>query len=205
MFTLIYYAGRAGGPIAESLAAMLRLTEPKQSAGVRAMRAFDGLAEPCDAVVLVGDEGPNDRARLASAYGARFRQITMPAEDAPGLVDAEAVGATARELAEDASAGETIAAALGDPLDAPAIVEAIDAPPAPPASPGAQMDALKAASATEETPAERAAVVIPDNWRALPWGQLKSLASKCTDAAVWNKPEAIAAIEGELARRNSGV
>jgi hypothetical protein len=52
-----------------------------------------------------------------------------------------------------------------------------------------------------ETPATRAAVVIPDNWQALGWQERRSLASKLTDDPVHNGEEANAAIEAELARR----
>lgn len=54
---------------------------------------------------------------------------------------------------------------------------------------------------TKESAAERAAVVIPGNWREMGWPDLRSLASKLTDEPVRNKDEAVAAVEAEAARR----
>jgi hypothetical protein len=54
---------------------------------------------------------------------------------------------------------------------------------------------------TVETKEERAAVVIPDDWRALAWPALKSLASKLSDAPVRDKEDAVKAVETEIAAR----
>ena len=57
--------------------------------------------------------------------------------------------------------------------------------------------------ATAEAPEQRAAVEIPGDWRDLSWPRLRSLASKVCDDPISNRPVAVAAIEAELARRNS--
>jgi hypothetical protein len=49
--------------------------------------------------------------------------------------------------------------------------------------------------------AERSSVDIPEDFQSLPWSDLRALASKCTDDAVHNKAEAIAAITAEKGRR----
>lgn len=56
-------------------------------------------------------------------------------------------------------------------------------------------------SPVAETPALRAAVGIPENWKDMSWQDRRSLASKLTDEAIHNGDEANAAIEAELARR----
>lgn len=66
-------------------------------------------------------------------------------------------------------------------------------------------------SAADLPPHEPGAVVIPDDWRDLPWTQkageggttLRALASAISDAPVINKADAAAVIEGELARREA--
>lgn len=57
-------------------------------------------------------------------------------------------------------------------------------------------------------PHEPGAIVIPENWRDLPWTQrtaddvsLRKLASAISDAPITNKTDAIAAVEAELERR----
>jgi len=47
-----------------------------------------------------------------------------------------------------------------------------------------------------EPPLETAA--IPENWRELPWPELRSLASKLSDTPISNKADAIAAIEARV-------
>lgn len=51
------------------------------------------------------------------------------------------------------------------------------------------------------SPEDRAGVEIPENWAALKYPALRSLASKLSDAPIKNGVEAHAAIEAEVARR----
>ena len=59
------------------------------------------------------------------------------------------------------------------------------------------------------SPADRAAVPIPENWRDLPWiaradaVSIRSIAALVSDTPVRNAADAKAAIEAELARRAS--
>lgn len=55
---------------------------------------------------------------------------------------------------------------------------------------------------TAEPRADQAQVEIPDDWRDLPWAQLRSLASKVSNDPVRDKDGAVAAVEAELARRD---
>lgn len=59
------------------------------------------------------------------------------------------------------------------------------------------------ASNTAEPPEDRAAVVIPDDWKDLSWQDKRSLASKLTDDPVRNGADADAAIELEIERRKA--
>lgn len=58
---------------------------------------------------------------------------------------------------------------------------------------------------TVETKEERAAIVIPDDWRALAWPALKSLASKLSDQPIRDKEDAVKAVEAEVAARAAAV
>jgi hypothetical protein len=58
---------------------------------------------------------------------------------------------------------------------------------------------------TVETKEERAAVVIPDDWRGLAWPALKSLASKLSDEPIRDKDDAVKAVEAEVAARGVAV
>lgn len=67
----------------------------------------------------------------------------------------------------------------------------------------AEAEAEPSTKATAEPREKQAAVVIPDNWRELPWPRLRSLASQVSDDPIVNRPVAVAAIEAELARRSA--
>lgn len=56
-------------------------------------------------------------------------------------------------------------------------------------------------SGPEAIEAARRAVIIPDDWRTLPWPQRLKLAAQFTDEPVKNGPEAEAAVLKELAAR----
>lgn len=45
------------------------------------------------------------------------------------------------------------------------------------------------------------AVMVPDNWRALPWPELRALAAQCGAPWVINRKQAFAAIEKQEAER----
>lgn len=74
------------------------------------------------------------------------------------------------------------------------------APLPPPATEPAKLPST-ASSTVAETAETRAAVVIPEDWKAQSWQERRSLASKLTDAPIHNGEEANAAIEAELAKR----
>lgn len=46
-------------------------------------------------------------------------------------------------------------------------------------------------------------VAIPADWRELPWPKLRALAAKVSPGPVTDKPDCIAAIEAEMARRGA--
>jgi hypothetical protein len=74
--------------------------------------------------------------------------------------------------------------------------------------PVSRTDALEV-SAAPLPPHEPHAIIIPDDWRDLPWTQragesgatLRALASAISDKPVVNKAEAVEVVEAELARR----
>lgn len=68
---------------------------------------------------------------------------------------------------------------------------------------GTTAEVAPSTKATAEPREKQAAVVIPDNWRELPWPRLRSLASQVSDDPIVNRPVAVAAIEAEIARRSS--
>ncbi|MET3925945.1 hypothetical protein [Devosia sp. 2618] len=61
----------------------------------------------------------------------------------------------------------------------------------------------KARAATADAEVEVAPVAIPDDWRALAWPALKSLAASVSTETIRTKDDAIAAVELEIERRKA--
>lgn len=102
------------------------------------------------------------------------------------------VVASADELVDQAEAAERDAAAKAEAEEAArAAVERAEQ----------ERIAAEAAAAAAARLAERAAVDIPDDWHALSWPELRSLATELSDETVRSKDDAIAAVEAELKRR----
>lgn len=72
--------------------------------------------------------------------------------------------------------------------------------PAPAAAPAARPPIIGRGRGPADDP-ERAAVAIPDNWRGLPWPQLRALAASLSPDPVNNAEQARAIIQDERARR----
>lgn len=60
-------------------------------------------------------------------------------------------------------------------------------------------------SPVKETADSRAAIVIPDDWKTIPWSERRALASRLTDQPVRNGADAQVAIEAELKRRTDAA
>lgn len=58
-----------------------------------------------------------------------------------------------------------------------------------------------AAVPTKPAEAPPNVIEIPENWADLPWAEMKKLANAVAPEKVFNKDDAVAAIEAELARR----
>lgn len=97
------------------------------------------------------------------------------------------------EIADDLVPGLVAEGYVGGPgIAAPPPVAAGRPDPAP------ESDTVPDAAADDPPPGS---VEIPDDWRALKWPALRSLASKVSDEPIHNHADAVAAIELELERR----